>query len=1070
MDKLRTLLCASFIVAIALSPVAWARTGEVPTSFIQGMKSLNQVERRVLESEKVQNALDEEARRAIPSARNPGPFRFAVPVETYFTTVNSGTWQDVPGGGRLWRLVIDSSGAENLNLAFTRFDLAERAKLWIYDPAGDRVEGPYTSADRSDEGRFFTPIIQGEEIVIELFIPEGAYDAGEETPDGGITIGRVNHGFRGLGGPDKAGGDKQGTCNIDTVCPAGNAWHDQIRSVARYTIDGTGSCSGQLLTNTDNDFTPYFLSAFHCGVSVDNDDTLVFYWNFESPNCGDLSGGSLTDNQSGSTFRAGWADSDFLLVELGADPDPASNVYFSGWNATGATPGSAVAIHHPSGDEKAISFENEGLSSTAYFSDTADASANHWRVSDWNVGTTEPGSSGSCLWNPDDELCVGQLHGGEAACSNDDPDWYGKLSVSWEGGGSSATRLRDWLNPANDGMLTNLGDEPSDPGGPSLRIVETVLDYGEVELGFAFTKAVVIFNDGDAPLTVSLENVSPADPDLGQWSEINEATNDVVPVGGDPLVLRQVYEPQALGTHTFQMEVTSDDPGAASIIVTLTGEAGQPTPIDSELVLDRSGSMDERAGDRSKIDAMQSAADLYAHLLRDGVGDRLGFVKYNNANSVYLDLLQVSAPHIGTAEDLLSNPSLNDPARLLPQGATGIGGAMQTAAGEFGAPDPDRLRVMVVLTDGIENRDPRIADVLGGIQGSDPDLQMYSVGLGANIEPAKLQSITNVSNGYHQVSEDLSGVDIFDLEIFYFKIFATASGMELVVDPTHPVNISGPDAVVVDSAQIVSSDKSAVFLILDDPLLRPFYEIQFLDPSGNVLVPGSSVGGVPIQEFSRLNYRVFRIVFPSLAEDYVGVWTVLLKPNKRWDPKIVRSILADGPIDYSGYLHPIDGFAPIGFAAAVASNYKLDARATPTGFLPGAEVRLTAALSDRGWPSVDGSVAVTARDPVGGIKHLKLYDDGSHGDGEAGDGTWTNRFVETGLSGVYEFLFQAKGVNERGELAPREATRYVSLIAPSDPGLEKTCEERGREVTTSAGRQVPSKVVRRGQSTRTTNR
>ncbi|MCA9297224.1 MAG: hypothetical protein KC983_11920, partial [Phycisphaerales bacterium] len=82
-------------------------------------------------------------------------------------------------------------------------------------------------------------------------------------------------------------------------------------------------------------------------------------------------------------------------------------------------------------------------------------------------GTTEPGSSGSPLYNQDHQI-IGQLHGGFAACGNDDSDWYGKFSVSWTGGGSSSTRLRDWLDPDSTGtlVLNTLGTGLQvEPGG-----------------------------------------------------------------------------------------------------------------------------------------------------------------------------------------------------------------------------------------------------------------------------------------------------------------------------------------------------------------------------------------------------------------------------------------------------------------------------------------------------------------------------------------------------------------------------------------------------------------------------
>ena len=79
----------------------------------------------------------------------------------------------------------------------------------------------------------------------------------------------------------------------DVVCPEGDSWRDEINSVAVYMILGTWVGSGVMVNNTANDLTPYFLTAWHCGITNRNDSTLVVYWNYESPRCGQLSGGSL---------------------------------------------------------------------------------------------------------------------------------------------------------------------------------------------------------------------------------------------------------------------------------------------------------------------------------------------------------------------------------------------------------------------------------------------------------------------------------------------------------------------------------------------------------------------------------------------------------------------------------------------------------------------------------------------------------------------------------------------------------------------------------------------------------
>lgn len=443
-------LCAALV--LALPGWASAKTGEAPASFKSGDRSMQHVDRRVLRQIDRASLLAEDRQLEKSPRRQAAPVRFAVAENVTMTPDNAGTWHDAPEG-RLWRLRLHAPEALNLNLAFSRFELPAGAKLWLYDAAGRRVEGAFTARDRSHHGRLVTPIIEGDEVVVELFVPNGA-----SKPV--LAIGSVNKGYRGI---EKA----HGACNNDVVCPEGNAWRDQIRSVARYTIDGQFVCTGQLLNNTSQNGTPYLLSANHCGVTASNDDTLVFYWNFQAAVCGAQSGGSLAQNQSGAFFRATSAGSDFVLVELARKPDAAFNVFYGGWDANGAAPAASVSIHHPSGDVKSITFNNNAVTSTAAGSGTVNAAAGFWRVDAWEDGTTEGGSSGACLWDAASKRCVGQLFGGTASCAAPaDPDWFGKLSVSWTGGGTAATRLRDWLDPAGTGTLAMDGSSnPTPPAG-----------------------------------------------------------------------------------------------------------------------------------------------------------------------------------------------------------------------------------------------------------------------------------------------------------------------------------------------------------------------------------------------------------------------------------------------------------------------------------------------------------------------------------------------------------------------------------------------------------------------------
>jgi lysyl endopeptidase len=258
---------------------------------------------------------------------------------------------------------------------------------------------------------------------------------------------------------------KSGSCNVDVACSQGNNWQDQMDSVGHYTFSKSGSsfvCTGTLVANTGVTATPYFLTANHCVDTQTVASSVVVYWNYQGANCrapGSSASGSplaksiSSHSQSGATLRATWAPSDMTLLELSTAVPAASSPFWSGWNRSTTAPTSARGIHHPAGHEKRFSIDNHALTVSAY---GGGSGSTHWRVGNWESGTTEGGSSGSGLWDQNGRL-VGQLHGGSAACGNTLSDYYGRLSVSWTGGGTNATRLSNWLDPGNTGATTRNG-------------------------------------------------------------------------------------------------------------------------------------------------------------------------------------------------------------------------------------------------------------------------------------------------------------------------------------------------------------------------------------------------------------------------------------------------------------------------------------------------------------------------------------------------------------------------------------------------------------------------------------
>ena len=451
--NVRPLVLTAALAAFLLPGAAHARQGAAPFSFnLPGLSTPTAASIR-LEARDRDALIREADRRRVEEGT---PQQFAVPDLVDATPGTHGTWTDLPGGDRLWQLVISAPGATDLNVGFDRYRLPAGATLHVFSPEHSYWEGPYTSEDNAPHGQLWLPVTPGDEAIVELYVPANVKFEPE------LRLEQVGYGFRDFF-KFEARMLRQGSCNNDVVCPEGDPWRDDIASVGVYQLNGSWTCSGQMVNNAAGDFVPYFLTANHCGIGAGNAASMVLYWNFEAPNCGDLCCGDLSDNQTGAIFRAADSPSDFCLVELEEDPDPLSNVYFAGWDATTAIPSSVVGIHHPGTDEKAISFQNNPLTITTYLQEAVPGDGTHWRVDQWEDGTTEGGSSGSGIWNPQHRI-VGQLHGGFASCTSITSDWYGRMSVSWLGGGTSATQLKAWLDPGNTGALTLDGSFPDGVG------------------------------------------------------------------------------------------------------------------------------------------------------------------------------------------------------------------------------------------------------------------------------------------------------------------------------------------------------------------------------------------------------------------------------------------------------------------------------------------------------------------------------------------------------------------------------------------------------------------------------
>jgi len=282
--------------------------------------------------------------------------------------------------------------------------------------------------------------LSGDSFILEYFEPSSVLGQGI------LELDSVVHAYRNLFGAEEKNG-RSGTCNVNTVCPEGNEWRNQIRGVlALMTSGGQRFCSASMINNHKDPRKQFVLTAAHCGVPSTNWVALFKYESFTCPR-----GGNRFLNYTAAGFRpvARNTITDFTLCEI-IEPIKASyQVYLAGFNGVDTPAPRSIGIHHPAGDVKKISFSDIPVKNGSW---TGGPANTHWRVEPWNKGTTEPGSSGSPLYNPSFQI-IGQLHGGSASCSNMRGfDVYGKVARSWEIGANSASRLKDHLDPDNTGV------------------------------------------------------------------------------------------------------------------------------------------------------------------------------------------------------------------------------------------------------------------------------------------------------------------------------------------------------------------------------------------------------------------------------------------------------------------------------------------------------------------------------------------------------------------------------------------------------------------------------------------
>ncbi len=376
--------------------------------------------------------------------------------------------------GKLWIYKMSSATALGLQFYFSKFLIPDGSYLHIYSPDRSTILGPYTSLNNPQDTlrsiQFGTVPIYSNAVYFEYFESDSA-----EFP-GSIIIANTIHVFKYTSDDES----RSASCRKDAVCKAG--WGQEINSVAEILFYNptfgsyTGSASGALINNTNENGFPYFLTAAHIQYNSfyasANEDFANWQFVFDNerteclpsfsglpPSYSQVVYGASELASDGLNTNGSATGSDYLLLQLNATTTDLSNfgVCYSGWTLDSPLPGSTsdeyTFIHHPEGDTKKISSVNN-LRTAYNFSPWL--SANFYNADAVYGGAGASGSSGAPLYNSNHKI-IGTTTGflqnpaivfDECDASTYAFEYFGRFSRHW----ALESLFKQYLDPLN---LTN---------------------------------------------------------------------------------------------------------------------------------------------------------------------------------------------------------------------------------------------------------------------------------------------------------------------------------------------------------------------------------------------------------------------------------------------------------------------------------------------------------------------------------------------------------------------------------------------------------------------------------------
>jgi hypothetical protein len=305
--------------------------------------------------------------------------------------------------------------------------------------------------------------------------------------------------------------------------------------------------------------------------------------------------------------------------------------------------------------------------------------------------------------------------------------------------------------------------------------------------------------------------------------------------------------------------------GFLSVTEVLRDIASQPPAIkrDVMMVLDRSGSMSMDAGTgRTKIEEARDAASLFVQLIRAGGGDQIGMVSFSTTASAPVDF--ALTPVTAAAKTTLIGPAPYSGGiigGIAPNGSTTIGGGLEAAVNQFPAPSATaNRRTVLLMTDGLQNTPPMIADANPFLAGA--DLSVVGFGTESSLNGALLDQLAQEHSGmYTRAGSALN------LKKFFALAFGNIFEAGTLSDPEYDLP-AGQNSMSIPF--LVCSDDTITVVLgwdrSDTSLL-----VQLQTPGGNTVTAGS----LGIESANGRTWMFLRVPLPFNGERD-GPWQALV--------------------------------------------------------------------------------------------------------------------------------------------------------------------------------------------------